>query len=818
MDGSNKTITVSFKTNEQDLQRLKTSIRDITADVAKLVQTINGLNLGGGRGTGVTMGTGGPVGGQTAAKAFAGPQGGGGSGGGNGLAQAFLDSSKAMKDMANVSRDSLRVMSDSVRRAIDEQKRHLAGLDKDLTNIIRRYDELSEQEKTATQFGGKFTGGGALQQAGGQVLQTVGQQQVAQQQLAQLQAQQQQIIAAQAPPPPGGGAPGAGGPGGPGGFFGVPKWMGGGAGWGKAALGVGAAIMGVANFGLDEAIAGTKSYATAEQRRAALVRPQMQALMSGDYRMSYAARTLDTQAKEDLLAQSAGTAAQLGQARSGVGQFFGSVPVIGGIGRAVGLIGPDQGGGALGSFNRATQQSNLLEASAEQIKAKADAQIMEGFAQEQFRSTLGSRISAQRILGLGGLGDIRTRASKIPGKTVREASDDYSDLQTSLMRQGYDTGEYASAFQGLRGAAGSQFAGKNTFAAMSAAAAGYGGFGDLLALGGRAGAGNKFGYGAIGGGIDVSAGMQLGQAILGSGFDVRGTTSGLGTLGAIQAGMGFTGGVGDFQKVSQVAAGLQLGNQVVGGGLDAYQQGRNLVSAIGVKPGADVYTQDYLATGMNTRQMMDAIRGGQLTETAKALGLTSGDIRKQMGSSISSVLEERLPGVDASSPMGKALAKYQSSGKDLPAYLSGLKGKEKESAIKTLGAAYGLATGEGEEAGIGLLGAEAGLDSTQALKLSKGLGKKVTGVEAADLEARAEKFKKVADELLRISEPLKDAIKGSTGDFTKWQKIGENLDAEASRFIAALGRMTDVLEKKFPGGTNAASARAPITPHERIMP
>lgn len=783
MSGSEKSISFTFRIDEQSLSRLKSEIRDVTAAMSKLVQSASGMNPGGaGRGP-IAMGGGGPVttGGAAAAIRTQNQQTGGG------LAQAFVEAGRSMKDMANISKDSLRVMSDGVRRAIDEQQRSLGALDRDLKKIIADYDELaSKKSSLATGPGGKLVGSqiqGQMDGLSGQVLQTQGQRNAAAVQLGQLQAQQQAIVSAQNPPPPGspgaGAGPGAGGGGGPG--------------WGARF------IRGVGIVGAATAAAGVVGSEVMHQfrdpieisaRRAEVVRNRIETLMAGDFRSNFALKNLSVEQKRDIAEQTRGLA-RAGQTASAGQHLLSGVPVVGGMlggGADSGMNGLGHGAGFKGEVQETDMAKNALDL-AERTRQGGRGMMMD-IAIGQWQNQMESRVQAKRMMGVRSLHqDPKT------GEWV----DPYSQLSQKLTGDHYDIGELASARTSLRSGAGSKFAGQNAYAAMAANAEGLGGFGDLLSTGARAGGGNRFAYGAIGGGIDRSAGMGLGGAILGSGFDPRGTTSGLGTLAAAQAGMGFDGGVGDFRRVQQLGAGLQLGNSVVGGGLDSYQAGRNLVSAIGLKGGSDVYTQDYLANGMNTRQMMDAARGGELTETAKALGLSSGDIRDQLGSSVSSVLDERMPGVDANSAMGKALSKYQNSGQDLPAYLSGLKGADKQNAVKTLGAAYGIATGQGEEAGIGLLGATAGLDEKTTLKLG-GVGGRADTMEAAADKAKSA-MEGVANEALKAAAAtgnLTKAIKDAPLDLSTYKDFGIQLKQASDQFIGALLNIAALMNERFP--------------------
>lgn len=807
MSNQEKVITFTFKVDEQTLGRLKNEIRDITSAMQKLVQVASGIGTGG-RGGPVAVGGGGTFSNQGTnaaikTQAQQGP--------GAGLASAFVEAGKSMKDMANISKDSLRVMSDGVRRAIDEQKRSLEGLDRDIKKIIEDYDRLAQaKDALSPEPGGKGPGTLAhgYQQMMDEQQQKLLKAQVARNvsagQLGTLQQQWGQMMSAQIP----GGGGGGGGIGGAiqGAMGAVPGFLPRNAGGGVSKMAALAAVLGVANFGLDEYMAGTRFEASAGARRAGVVTGQMQALRGGDYRMLYAARTLDAEAQRQLEAQTSGFGANAEVVRSGIGQVVGSVPLIGGVARKLGVVGEDTGGGVLGGFTTPTQQTQMAQNALEQIKARAEAQILEGMAMQQFQGTLGSRIAAQRMLGIGGLGSTRTRRAKTGKGTVTESADPFAELSYRLSRQGYDIGDYISGVAGLRMGAGSQFAGQFGWEAMAAGATGMGGYSEMLAASARAGnAGNVFARTAVGGGIDRYAGVQLGQAIIGQGFDPMGTTTGMGLLGAAQLGMGFTGGTEDFRRVQQVQAGMGLGNALLSGQMDPYQKGLNLVSAMRIKPEADVYAQDYLAGGMNMRQMADVIRTGKPTDLMEAYGVSVGDVREQFGAVSESFLA-RAPSMSTSTPGGAALAAFRASGQDLPAYLHGLKGDDRKNAIRMLGSVLGDITGYGPEAGIGFVGTSAGLDSKEMVRQGL-IGKGLTGVEKIDQEARAETEKKIADELLRIHKTLGDVAKEAPKDFTRLLEFGTNLDASADRFIKALSRMADVMEAKF--GTSTPTPKPP---------
>jgi hypothetical protein len=554
---------------------------------------------------------------------------------------------------------------------------------------------------------------------------------------------------------------------------------------------VGAGIAGalaVANFGLDESLAGNRSYASEEGKRGQLVESKIRQMHAGDTRWLFNLKMQqrDADARKDLEAQTSGVAANAEQIRAGVGQFAGSIPVVGGIARAIGLVGPDTGGGALGGFTTAHQQSNMAENAFKQLdeKAKGTAMLYANMAQESFQGRMAQSIQMQRIMGVGGL-----QQKKGAGDRVYE--NQAGDLITKLEGQGYTAGEYLGAFQGLRSSAGGKFAGRNAWTAMAAQAQGYGGFSELMGASARLGQGKTLAMGALGGGIDKAAGIQLGQGVLGQGFDVRGTTSGYGALAAAQAGMGFTGASSDFNKVQQAVAGLQYGSTITQGGVDSYQQGRNLISAIGLNASGSSYSQDFLANGMSMKQMLDMANGGKMTETAKALGLTPDKIKEQLGESMGSVFD-RFVDEGKNDPMSKAIRGYQASGMGYGDYLKKLRKEGDVDTIKTLGASSALLTGGDEEAGVGA----ARILSGQGEKLKSGkIGGGVGGAEKTSLAAQEELQKKIDASLKVIGKDLEDTIKAMPEATKKLANFGENLSQEAGDMMKALADLTDSFNK-----------------------
>lgn len=827
-----KEIKFKFIIDEQSAQRVNKVLDDMIKRAQTLASTLQGINMPGGG----PVGTGNLGMGRGAVGASGSPQSSltsRGTGTQTKISAIAIDNGQAFKNMASMSKDAMQVMSDAIKRGIGEQQRELKNLDQTIASLAKRYGDLQAAQQRAISQGMKPGAaanlyGGELERIQGQMIAAQGQRpgvaaqgarlgrlQLEQEaaskgygSVAEMQAHQLEMDKEDAGI--GGGAASKYGIGFRGRMAGIGRRLysapgGGGliqgiAPKGLAGIaGVAAGALGAVNFGLDESLAGDRAYAGAEARRGSLVESKIRGMHGGDTRWLFNLMQLqqDSTARQELGAQTGGTAAGLEQVRGGVGQFVGSVPIIGGIGRALGLVGPDQGGGALGGFTTASQQSGMAENAFKMMdeKAKGTAMLYANMAQESFQRRMGTSIQMQRMMGIGGL-------QYDPQKRMYGSA--ANDLMTKLEGQGYDAGQYMSAYQGLRGQAGSAFAGRNAWLGMAASAQGYGGFDQLLGASARLGQGKTLAMGALGGGIEKAAGIQLGQGILGQGFDVRGTTTGYGSLAAAQAGMGFTGNSSDFNKVQRALAGLESGSVMTSGSLDPYQQGRNLIGAIGINSGGSTYSQDFLATGMSMKQMLDMSTGGRMTESAKALGLNAGMIQKQLGESMGSVFD-RFVDEGKSDPMSQAIRRYQASGMaNMTDYLKDLRKRgDVNGDIKTLGAAASILTGEPEE---GMVGAFQIL-SGQGAKLKSGkIGGGIGGVEKTALENQQKLQEQVDVTLKIIGESLQATYKAMPEATKKLASFGNNLSAEADQMMTALGELT----KSFQAATaafNAASGR-----------
>jgi hypothetical protein len=792
-----KTLKFQFQVDEASLQKTRQVIRELTSDLTKLNEAAGkfgggGGGLGGGGfGGGVNIFGGGaksPESQRVLAKtAPVGRQ----------LVQGFLDQKQIFKGISDGSKDSMRVMTDALHKAIGSQTQDLRHLENVAKELVETYDELTEKINKFKTDASTRTPGWAKAASEAMSKRTQIQEQL-QKNLSDQNKATSDLDALKGMDPAAAAKNAR--------FFGQggsiwntnngvmsnlmaqhkPAWLG-------MALRMGGYAMMGANGALNESLATYSGMGALGAARVGAINPMFQGLMGGDVKSIFTLHRMQQDERDDMRGSALSVAAQIDRYKNATFQAIKS-PVSRG-----------DGTGATGGFTTAAQGTAALQASLGNLQTQTAAMDPRtAYAIDQFGSSLMSRVGVNRILGTG----LST------GKT----GDSFGRLQARLMENGYTPDQLAGAFTSLRGQAGGRFAGRYAGAAMAAQAAGYGGFGELLGAGARSSGSADIAYGAIGGGIDKSAGLQLGHAIIGSGFDPMGTTSGLGVLSAAQQSGMFSGGAGDFNQVQRVSAGLGLGSQITTGALDPYQRGRNLVSSIGILGGgASTYAQDFLGNGMNLKQMMDMAGGGKLTATASALGLSRGDISKQLSNSVGSVFD-RYYDSGSNDPMARTIRAFRKSGKSIEGYLGGLHGKARSSAVSTLGAYYGLETGAGEEAGIGLMGLESGMSKSSVSKLlkAKGLGGGVGGdVEKEALHSMAVQAKNVSTELTGIASELKAAwahrteISQALGGMSDLSKNVDDFIGQLSRCTAGLAVFADKLGVKAPPPGPKVSAPKP---------
>jgi hypothetical protein len=355
-----------------------------------------------------------------------------------------------------------------------------------------------------------------------------------------------------------------------------------------------------------------------------------------------------------------------------------------------------------------------------------------GRARDYVNGTRDERLQASRMSGRGFWDDPNSPTGH---------KDSFSSWRADLHRQGFSTGEaLAAEMQSKQGAGSTAYSG----AIRGANAAGWGEYGSLLLSSARMGNAGLAQM-ALGGGINRAAGLQLGQGLVGSGFDPRGTVSAEAALGAFQGGYGSLMGknsdpASHFNFVNQALAGMQAGDAIVGGRTSGFQSGMNILSAIGAASGSDTYAQDYLANGMSFKQMM-AGASGNLTETARLSGLTPEMMKKQLGQSSGAAL---AGWVDQGSmdQRSRAMRKYAASGQTPDEFLKTASIDE----AKSIGVTLGMMNPDiGEEGGIGWAMMQKGI-GTKAKKGKAPWGG-VDSKEGQDRENEAEQMKKDAAQL-----------------------------------------------------------------------
>lgn len=557
---------------------------------------------------------------------------------------------------------------------------------------------------------------------------------------------------------------------------------------GAAAVGVGYNELAQGGFSLLDSSAGGTAYASAEAKRGQMVEGKIRAMMKGDTRwlINKMAAEQSQQGRNDLSTQY-GKLATVGAYGQGVGQAVGNtvsaVPVVGGLlGKVASVLGLGAGGtgGIMGGVTTAAIQGTLAENTFKHLdeKSKATAMLYTNMAQEKWQSELGRTVGFQLGTGISGLTyDPKT------GKS----SNKQEDLSLRLQAQGYDLSQWQSAFQGVRAGAGSAAGYAYADEAMRAAAQGYGNYAPVAEASMRLGYGNALARGAIGGRIEKGAGIAMGAGVLGTGFDAAGTTSGWGTLTAMQAGMGFTGDALDFNRVQQGLAGLKAGDALTTGALSPYQRGANTAAAIGINGGATSYSNDYLATGMTTKQIIDMGYGDEpLTANARNLGLTKEKIRAIGDASTQNLLNtwHDSGGNDAMSVALRAQAK---SGGSASKFLQDARARGDQDTISAFGTGLSVLGGFSDEAGQGRAKIMSGEDAKDLAM--KGIGGKVTGLAKDQLETNAAQDKKVSDTLKAIAGDLQLAIKALPDATKKMVNFGTVLTTETGDFVKSLSQL-----------------------------
>lgn len=731
-DGKN--LKFQFVLDEASFQRVKRALGELTTEAQKFAKAMQ--SSGGGMFSGANVGAP-PSATQTQGRS---PQGGTQK---TNIGAAILGDVEAFQKLAKSGKQGMSAMTDAVRTGVREQIQEINKLE---AKMARLHERMARDPRAA--YEGAFRTGLMNQMLGRQ-----GQLGGAQERLGGLQSLQAGL---------GGGGGGmwntiktAGLTGDLTGGLGVRGMMGAGVdtilGPGLAGMIARSVSMGVAGAGaiLNTSIATNNMAGDLAASRGRTMSPMISRARSGgitdQLKMRYISQ-MDNQEKAEMLSRVVGSDTRLADLLGAAGST------------AKSMAGGDFSLSAFTDVAGDTRTMERLQSVIQAVGERGDYGATYGRAQEYEDATRGERISSSRIRGAG-----HYLSKKVNGKwtnwdpeTGRQtgmspeqlgyvARDTKTKTTGVLMRGGYSDPELDAATVQARAMAGGQFAGANAHAIMAANAAGYGGYGQMMAGAARAGGGLTAGNAAMYGGIDRNAAIQLGAGIFGSGFDVRGTTRGLGMMGAAQGpGFNFTGGVGDFNEVQRALAGMQAGSGITSGGLDSYQAGRNILAAIGANPGGTTYAQDYLGTGMSFKQMVDGA-GGDMTKTAKNMGLTPEMLKSQLSGSFGSVMD-RWVDQGGNDQLSRAMRGYRKSGNNDPmAYAKELYGSGRGKEAEAIGDYFGLITGEGEEAGEGAFALLGGVGNKA--KKGKGPAGGLDTATKAALEAQAKLMEENAKQL-----------------------------------------------------------------------
>lgn len=809
-----KSLKFQFVLDDTSFTRVRRALDELIEKSKTLAKTLQGVGVGGGLG-----GTGGVSGGggmPSAAATIAGarPSGTGGAGGANTLTQVVLQNADAFKKLGTTGSDSLKGLTATFQQAFRTQRAEAVQLQSELSKLQKTYEALKRESRLVPPGQTQGMMGRIAEQMAG-----------AQARLGASQSEEEQLRAlarglfgrpgapgagpgAAAAGVPGAAAGGAAGPGavravsgtglgaafgqiaqgnigqglmtqiGPGaiGGQGIAQWLMGGTAGAVAARAAGLVGAGGAAI-LNTSQAFNNMYLDTRAARGEAVRPAYERMKRADVRDAMIDRTIAKMTPQEQTEALRSVGSKEEQIKSILGAVAGAV---GSGGKGISAITPDTLG---------TEQYNRLQQMREKVAASADYYAERGRAMEYLDETRGSRMVGSRILGAG---IYKAR----PGERGAEGGyvNRYTPLAAQLHREGFSVEELAASTAQARQMGGRQFAGQFAGTMMSAGAAGYGQVGDVLAAAARSGGlaqARGLTQAALGGGIDTAAGLQLGAGLFG--FDPRGTVTGAGALKAIQQGFQFTGGPEDFNAVARAQLGMQSASRL-SGGFDPYQQGMNLVSAIGAMPGASSYAQDALAGRMEFKELAELAAGGT-SARGRAYGIGKEEARSQIAG-MSHGLFSRFVDEGGSDPASKAMRAMMASGGSEQDFLADLgrkaqgKGagaKEARSQLEALGVLASDLMGGDTEAGIGMVQALSGVRDLDkaALKSGKIPGAGIDEAERAKRGAEADQMVQAGQKAIQYMSEYTAAL----------QKNRESMFATES--FAKFASSIDTLTEKF---------------------
>lgn len=785
-----KSLKFQFVLDENSFNRVKRALDEMITKAQTLAKTLQGVGTGGGG-----FGGGGSVSGGLQPSPWLNSQ---MPKAQTQIGKVVLDNAAAFKNMANLGTASLKGMTDALKSATERQRDELGRLKASLEALGNAYDKLGGRGRNALAIQAKMV------QVAGRI--TDGQDRLA-------------SIPQGAPWLPGIGAPGAGGmagggmaaPGGvpaageggllrplfPGALSGqnLAQWVLGssaGAVATRAAGMIGTGVMGAVNLGtsFNNMMLDTRS------ARGQAVRPEWDRKTRADVSTAMAEKSFARLPRD----QQADILRSIGAPEATVRDIGGALK------RAVTSVGGDISGLTPDSLD--SEKYGRYQEAVQKYASTGDYYANAGRGLQFLEDSRGSRMTATRILGSGYFKDKKSGGFK----------GDYHGLAARLHEQGFSVEELAGATTQARNMGGRDFASKYAGTIMSANAAGYGQVGDVLAAAGRGAGNNKSAMGllqgALGGGIDTAAGLQLGASLFG--FDPRGTVSGTGALKAIQQGFQFgAGGAQDLNAVARAQLGLQSADRL-SGGFDGYGRGMNLVSAIGAMPGATTYAQDALAGRMSFKELAE-IAGGGTSARASAYGISKGDAMSQIGG-MTHGLFSRYVEQGGDDPVSRAMRAMKASGQSEQGFLAGLgesarKGdKGARGQLEALGVFASDLMGGDTEGGIGMIQALSGVNDLDKVSLKKG---KVPGAGIDDAEK--EKRKAEADQMREAGAAaitaLNDYVKALSENkdqvktLTSFSQFSSSVDNLTEKFMKLAGVTDEVIKQ---GGTSTTAKAAGV--------
>lgn len=764
--GENKNIKLGFVVDDASVQKAQAALQSLISASQKLQEIWSKINMGGGGGGGLLSGTSVGGGGGGGVAGYQSPQGPnraiapGASPAAFAASRLTADIAKQkdiLKNLSTEANTSMKTMSDGLRRSIDSQKRDLDSLQKSADNLLSTYKDLGQSTSSTGGGSYSYTSGSAAEgrrsvsKSPGQTIVDPGA--PAKSETADKKPEKQSELMKI-----------------------LPRL-------GLAALALGG-IGGIAN----EVIGGPQRYSTAAAARGDVFAGAFRGTaMGGDLKYAMA---MDAIAKDkSKTADWYGLTGEGRESMTTAKSFFGNLKGL--------RFGEAMGNAMLGNGDPRVQ-TQLMQNQMDMLQAemRSDPRLMN--AADVFSQNAAGNVGLARSLGLGGMH--LDRHGNVAGGAEM--------LKYSLMRSGYDVGQFSGAFGGIQGVGGRTAAthGGLTFNAMAAAVGGMGnaaGIAGLAAVGGNAGSfmGNLYGGSGTGrGGFDVVAAGQIGEAVARAIGSNGILTSGVGSLNAAM-GMGGTGGPRDMMIARQVVSGMGGLGDVFSGNLDPFQKALNIGNAM--RNGASGWAgSNMLASQLTPGQMMDLLqkngKGGyaDLPPELKSLGITRDMVQKQFSDTTGSIISRatQLMSGDQSTSSYKTLSSIMESGLSPAEWMKsrtrGMGSRAKaafaDQAISDIGVGIANATGSDFLSGEGQARILMGVGSK-----GRHGGPKVGGAgpDQEVMRGMADAFKKnVIDVIGSHLSPLVQASKDLASTSTRFGNSAENLGESAT--VASKALMT----------------------------